>query len=319
MGFEGETDCRKYGNMAFCLPDRAKSNTRGERKKLGQRPVSYDLLAWKQRPDSPMAPAQVYAFLSEDVEVPDLEDLDLAALEADLETRFPTWRNSSSFACEFCTKWLSFNVPHSSVERLVPQLVAFAKAHDLTLFEPEAEDVSASEARHGRRMARSARAQQLRQIREAEVADLRQRAESGDLKAQLDLANRLAFGDGLRKNAKQAFQWYQRAATAGSVDAMFNLAACLQYGDGVRPDVHEAIRWYQRAAGQDKVYATFALGEIYLGFGPVARDNAQSEAYFKEALAHGHPDARAALGLLRKPQITLEIKKRALKFWNPRA
>jgi TPR repeat protein len=66
------------------------------------------------------------------------------------------------------------------------------------------------------------------------------------------------------------------------------------------------------------VVLTSAAGEIYLGFGPVARDNAQAEAYFQEALAHGHPDAKAALGLLQEPQITLEIKKRALKFWNPR-
>jgi TPR repeat protein len=63
---------------------------------------------------------------------------------------------------------------------------------------------------------------------------------------------------------------------------------------------------------------SFALGDIFLGFRGVERDNARAEAYFREALAHGHPDAAAALRLLAEAEITLERKKKAYKFWNPR-
>ena len=100
---------------------------------------------------------------------------------------------------------------------------------------------------------------------------------------------------------------------------MFNLAACLQYGDGVTQDVADAIRWYLLAAKADRIYAPFALGEIYLGFGSIARDNTQAERYFREALANGHPDAAAALRLLGESEITLASKKKAWKFWKPRA
>lgn len=159
----------------------------------------------------------------------------------------------------------------------------------------------------------------MRAERQAEIADLRSRAEAHDPKAQLELGNRLATGVGGRKKLGEAYLWYRRAAEAGNVDAAFNLAACLQYGDGVGQDVPEAIEWYRRAAERDKTYAPFALGEIYLGFGAIPRDDARAESFFRLALEHGHPDARAALELLREPVITLEAKKRRWKFWNPRA
>jgi TPR repeat protein len=83
-------------------------------------------------------------------------------------------------------------------------------------------------------------------------------------------------------------------------------------------DLMAGMHWYQRAAERDRTNATFALGEIYLGWGPVVRDDKQAEAYFREALQHGHPDAQAAIDLLQEPEITLELKRRRWKFWNPR-
>ena len=65
-----------------------------------------------------------------------------------------------------------------------------------------------------------------------------------------------------------------------------------------------------------------ALGEIYLGWGSVPRDDGQAAAYFRQALEHGHPDAKAAVDLLCEPVITLELKKKrwkSWKSWNPRA
>lgn len=281
--------------------------------------MSYGAFAWKLRSGSSLTASVIYGLVGE-VDLPDLDDLDLVAIESALDQRFPGWREPDSpFICIFHSKYLLFEMFHSQAETTVPQLMALCRSLGLTFFDPQVEDVPEKAARLARQLLGSIREGELREIREAEIADLSGRAAAGDAKAMLDLANRLAFGDGVKQNADEAFRLYLQAAEAGSADAMFNVAASFQHGDGVRQDVHEAIRWYLRAAEHDKAYAPFALGEIYLGFGPVARDNAKAEAYFREALVHGHPDASAALRLIKESKITLELKKKVFKFWNPRA
>ena len=54
----------------------------------------------------------------------------------------------------------------------------------------------------------------------AELASLRSRAGSGDVKAQLDLAHRYRDGKGVAKDEAAAMQWAHRAADAGNADAM---------------------------------------------------------------------------------------------------
>ena len=49
---------------------------------------------------------------------------------------------------------------------------------------------------------------------------LRSQANSGDLKAQLDLAHRYRDGKGVAKDDALALQWAHRAADAGNADAM---------------------------------------------------------------------------------------------------
>jgi hypothetical protein len=77
--------------------------------------------------------------------------------------------------------------------------------------------------------------------------------------------------------------------------------------------------WRQRP---DSLISLLAAGPpnakvLSIGY-PVERDNLTAEAYFREALANGHPDAKAALRLISKEEITLEAKKKAWSFWNPR-
>jgi hypothetical protein len=281
--------------------------------------VSYDLLLWKQRSTSEASPAFLYVLVCEDVEVPDIEDLDLAELEVALDHIFTNWRAvDAPFTCDFARNHLAFSVWFSKVEVVVPALRDLARSRGLTLFDPQVEPVPSTEARRAKRIAQTARRQEWREQEASEVAALAARAEAGDPDAQLQLGNKLSVGEGIRKSLRTAFQWYRSAAEGGCTDAMFNLAACYQYGDGVRRDLAAAVRWYEKASERDRTYATFALGVIYLGCGPIARDNIKAAGYFQEALAHGHPDAAAALRLLCEPEITLEMKKMAWKFWTLR-
>jgi Sel1 repeat len=280
--------------------------------------MSYDLLIWRQRPGITVDRAYTYSIICEDAEAPGLEADDWRDFRKALDEECPRWRDAAApFACDFSNLHVSVSIPFSMTESMVAVLSQIAQSLGLTVFDPQAETVPASVAAKARRDARAWRARELKEHEAAEVAAIATRAKAGDSAAQLDLANRLSSGDGIRKNLREALSWYRASAEAGCADAMFNLAACYQYGDGTSIDIPEAIRWYERAAGKDKTYATFALGEIFMGWGAVARDNAKAEAYFSIALAHGHPDAAAALRLLAEPEITIAKKKKAWKFAVP--
>jgi hypothetical protein len=73
---------------------------------------------------------------------------------------------------------------------------------------------------------------------------IRQRAEAGKPKAQMQLADFcLVSGD-----ATNAVLWYRKAAAQDEVGAQLALASCLITGRGAARDNQEAARWLQRAA-----------------------------------------------------------------------
>ncbi len=57
----------------------------------------------------------------------------------------------------------------------------------------------------------------------AEVSQLKQMAEEGDIDAQVDLALKIEKGEGVRQDLKEAAKWYRKAAEQGSVDAQEKL------------------------------------------------------------------------------------------------
>jgi hypothetical protein len=281
--------------------------------------VGYDLDIWKERADSRVDPAYTYSLLSEDAEASHLESCDWLDFRKALDEAYPDWRSpDAAFICDFSTTHVSVSIPFSVVDEVVPALRALAQEQGLTVFDPQRQPIPSAVAQQARRDARAWRDRELREHRGAEMAAITARADAGDPLAQLDLANRLSTGEGVRKNLSKAFLWYKAAAESANVDAMFNLAACYQYGDGTPPDLAEAIHWYEKASAKDATYATSSLGDIFLGCGSVPRDNAKAKAYFSEALQNGHPDAAAALRLLDEPDITIDKKKRVWKFVAPR-
>jgi len=56
--------------------------------------------------------------------------------------------------------------------------------------------------------------------------------------------------EGVLQDAKEAADWYRRAAEQGYADAQFRLANKYESGNGVLEDFEEALHWYRRAAEQ---------------------------------------------------------------------
>ena len=85
-----------------------------------------------------------------------------------------------------------------------------------------------------------------------DLAITKERAERGDVKSQVELANNLAAN----QLAAQAVVWYRKAAEQGNVEAKFRLGEILINGSGSRPDPDqrvapnpaEGVRWTYEAA-----------------------------------------------------------------------
>ena len=83
---------------------------------------------------------------------------------------------------------------------------------------------------------------------ETDFKKLRKQAKVGVLKAQYLLAVKLASGDGVEADAKEAEKWYRKAAKRDFPPAMNNLAL-LHAGEALgASNPKQAVKWYRKAA-----------------------------------------------------------------------
>lgn len=101
----------------------------------------------------------------------------------------------------------------------------------------------------------------------------------------------------LKKDDKQAADFYRSAAEHGNSDAMVNLGAAYSVGSGVPKLPAEAVHWWQRAAAAGDPRGMFLLGIAYesgIGIRKSIQDAAQ---WYKAASERG---VDAAAGRLKK-------------------
>lgn len=77
---------------------------------------------------------------------------------------------------------------------------------------------------------------------------LKRSATQGDAKAQCKIGLCYINGDGVEKDLKKAFLWFEKSANQGNADAMKNLADCYDKGNGVGCDIIKAYRLYKESA-----------------------------------------------------------------------
>lgn len=74
------------------------------------------------------------------------------------------------------------------------------------------------------------------------------RANSGDVKAQLEVGKIFGEGRGVEKNLGEAVNWYIKASNNNNSEAQYLLAQAFYYGVGVSQNEGEALIWYRKAA-----------------------------------------------------------------------
>lgn len=76
---------------------------------------------------------------------------------------------------------------------------------------------------------------------------IKQRAEQGDVDAQLHLGMKYELGIGVRQDYAEAAKWTRKAAEQGHAAAQSALGMMYLLGLGVRQDYAEAKEWYGKS------------------------------------------------------------------------
>ena len=125
------------------------------------------------------------------------------------------------------------------------------------------------------------------------------RARSGQLNAQLWVANQYQKGTIVEQNMKQAVAWYVRAARKGNLEAQFRLARILHAGGkGVKRQPASAVKFYKAAAKRGHPDAQNWLGYAYQHGHGVVKNPSIAADWYKNAAGHGQTDAQNNLGLM---------------------
>jgi TPR repeat protein len=109
-----------------------------------------------------------------------------------------------------------------------------------------------------------------------------------DMAGQFLLGQRLASGDGVARNDREAVRWLALAADRGHVAAQYALSRMIDAGRGVPRNIEEVLRLLRCAAGAGHADAQFELGVLHGRGDGVPRNQAIARAWFRKAAARGH-------------------------------
>ena len=149
-----------------------------------------------------------------------------------------------------------------------------------------------------------------------EIEEIRRYAETGNVRAQFLLGNRLLGGEGIGKNREEGIEWLQKAARQDP-DCASRLGYLYLYGDGVPRNLRLAAEWFKKS-GELAQRHLFEFGPVQpirenaklgdretqwqwaqiclAGRGGVQSSRDEGIKWLKEAARQGHPEAQHMLG-----------------------
>ena len=88
-------------------------------------------------------------------------------------------------------------------------------------------------------------------------------AENGDIDAQYQLGVIYAKGDGVEKDDKLSFLWFEKAAKQGYSEAQYTLGLMYSSGKGVDQDNEIALKWFEKSAKQGHTDSLNIIKSMY--------------------------------------------------------
>ena len=122
-------------------------------------------------------------------------------------------------------------------------------------------------------------------------------AKRGDVDAQVELARRYYYGDGIEQNDEKSIHWFEEAAVNGSPLAQEALARRYYHGGrGVAQDFTKAFQYAQQAAASGRVGAMSMLGVMYCTGKGVTKNEAVCVEWYEKAAQGGDGPTPACAG-----------------------
>ena len=128
------------------------------------------------------------------------------------------------------------------------------------------------------------------QPKELTFAELRKKAEKGDVVAQYELGNCYYYGSGIQRDVKEAVVWYRKAAEQGNVNAQCRMGHLYE---GAK-NYEEAIKWHKKAVAQGNVDAQSFIGGVYMKM----ENYAEAEKWYRMAYENGNESAAISISVL---------------------
>jgi len=131
-------------------------------------------------------------------------------------------------------------------------------------------------------------------VAEMTPEELLQKAESGELNAQLALAE---YCKSVQKDHASAFHWWNRAAERGNAMAQYQVGLCWLLGKGVARNPEEAVTWLRKAVEQGDAQAQYLLGDCYAEGRGVTKDPVTAVSWLQKSAEQGHGMAQYKMGV----------------------
>lgn len=152
-----------------------------------------------------------------------------------------------------------------------------------------------------------------------EIQALREAADAGSARAQLDLGLHYEIGRGVTRDLVEALKWFQRAADQGFDEAQYLLGSCYNGEDGFPKDMPKAIEWWGKAADQGHADAQYCLGLSYFTGEGVAKNLTIATDWWKKAAAQDQAGAQYFLGLSYSLGLGISRNEEQAVYWLRKA
>ena len=127
------------------------------------------------------------------------------------------------------------------------------------------------------------------------VAELKPLADSGDPKAQYQLASEYFDGPYAKELLPEILTLYEKAAAQGFIEAQYYLGVLYDKGRGVRNDDKKARAYYKMAAENNDVRAQFNYATFLLKGRGGPRNEKEAWEWISKSSARGFPPAQRLL------------------------
>lgn len=151
------------------------------------------------------------------------------------------------------------------------------------------------------------------------IKNLIKSAERGNIRSQIELAQRLLDGVEIQQNETLASFWYRKAAEKGSPSAQYNLATILVDGENSERDIRQALFWYIKAAEQGHIKAQFNLGRIYEEGKEIGRNGEEAVKWYTKAALQDDYRAQTNLGIMYQFGYGIEPNPQKAVEWYKKA